>query len=368
MISFRVEHRGKPTQLSERNGGGIRMNSKYTALIVLLILGLVGNALGDEYKQFRLGGFSPDGGKLVLSYCTDRPSCKFGYLDIRSQVFSELVPKDPDQIWSPGGFSPDGSQIAISIRRKSENGRFAQLAIFDLGTHHLTELTSTPSYKSSPSFSHDGKKIIFAQSNRERESGKTRFSDWDIYELGRDGKNERRLTAFRFFSVTPPAYLRDDQRFIFSGDSPHGYVSPSGEQGYKPYKAQFLDNGVFVLPRSGEQRLIPFFTNGELSGLPVISADGTKIVYTARTDKLDGVSTRFTYDLFLFDGKRHRRLSRLDSLIRDTALSADGAAVALVTQPHERLSILEPKLLDVTSGRIGVLDPARIGGKRTTTR
>lgn len=344
------------------------MNLRNLIFTVCILLGLNGGALGEEYKRFRLGGFSPDGGKLVLSYCTDLPRCKFGYLDLRSQVFSELVPQDQDQIWSPGGFSPDGAQIVISVRRKSENERFAQLAIFDLGTKNLTELTNTPSYKSSPSFSHDGKKIIFAQSNRERESGKTRFSDWDIYELGRDGKNERRLTAFKFYAVTPPAYFRDDQRFIFSGEGPHGYVSPSGETGYKPYKAQFRDNEIFVLPSSGEQRLVPFLTNGEMSSLPVISADGAKIVYTARTDKLDGVRTRFTYDLFLFDGKEHKRLTRLDSLISDTILSADGATVALVTQPHGSLIVLEPKLLDVKNGRIELLDPARISGKRTTTR
>lgn len=353
------------SQTAGKIGSGCMTIPSFT-FFVLLLYGFTSSAQGEEYKQIRLGGFSPDGEKLVLSYCTDRPTCKFGYLDIRSRKFLEVIPLDQDQIWSPGGFSPDGQQIAVSVRRKSENEHSAQLAIFDLRTQRLKELTSTPSYKSSPSFSHDGKKIIFAQSNRERQSGKTRFSDWDIYEVGTEGMNERRLTEFRFFSVTPPAYFGNDQRFIFSGDGPHNYSSPTGETGYKAYQAKFRDNDVFVLPISGEQRLIPFLTNGEMSSLPSVSASGDKIVYTARTDKLDGIKTRFTYDLFLFDGKDHRRVTRLNSLITDAVLSPNGAIVALVGQPHRKPTILEPQLLDVKSGQIDMFDPGQIGNKRSS--
>ena len=106
-----------------------------------------------------------------------------------------------------------------------------------------------------------------------------------------------------------------------------------------------------------------------MSDLPLISIDGAKIVYATRTDKLDGIKTRFTYDLFLLDeGRKHRRLTRLNGLINDAVLSADGSTAALIVQPHGRLEILEPLLLDVHSGRIDSLDPARVGWKRTAGR
>lgn len=344
----------------------IRPRSLIAVLILLIALfGEFRSALGEEYKSFQLGGFSPDVGQLVLTYCTDRPVCRFGIFDLRKKVFSELIPHNPDHVWESGSFSADGARVAISVRRRSEDGRFAQIGILNLGTMSLTELSQSQSFKTAPSFSHDGKKIIFAQSNRERESGKTRFSDWDIYELDVDGRNERRLTAFRFFAVSPPAYLPGNERFIFSGEAPKEYISPSGETGYKVYQALFRDNGIFVLPITGKQILSPFLTNGESSYLPVISSDGAKIIYTARTNKLDGVKTRFTYDLFLFDGKVHKRLTRLDSLISDTVLSNDGGTVALVQQPHRRLSSRQLRLLDVRSGRIELLDPGRLGGPST---
>lgn len=322
----------------------------------------------EEYKNFVLGGFSPDGRNLALSYCTSRPVCKTGLFDLRQKSFSEITPQDPDYFYIPGGFSPGGTHLAVSVRRNSDNGRHTQIALVELATGQLVELTNSPGYRTGPSFSHDGKKLIFAQANRERESGKTRFSDWDIYELDSDGKNERRLTAFEFFSATPPAYLPDDQRFIFSGDGPHAYVSPSEEKGYKAYKAQFRDNNIFLLSSTGTQHLVPIFTKGEFSSFPVISRDGSRIAYQAMTHHLDDVGTGFTYDLFLFDGKEHKRLTKLDSLISDTVLSFDGSAIGIVTQPRQRLHARELKLLDINSGQIESLDPARLFDTRTTTK
>lgn len=340
--------------------GWVKAKRRWLNFFIPILLAVTEIAHGEEYKNIRLGGFSPNGGKLALSYCTDRPNCKFGYYDFRKQIFISITQQDSNQILSPGGFSPDGSRIAVAVRRNSENGHFSQVGVLDLGTLTISELTNSPSYKAGPSFSHDGKKILFAQSNRERESGKTRFSDWDIYELDISNKKERRLTALRFYAVTPPSYLPGDQSFIFSGDSPYEYVSPSGEKGYSSYKSRYNDNQIFVISSYEKKPLSPIFTNGDSSDFPTISTDGDKIVYSARTDKLDGVKTRFTYDLFLFDGKRHNRLTRLDSLISDIVLSFDGRIVAFVEQPHENLNLRRLKVLDVSTGKMESIGPERL--------
>ncbi len=340
-------------------------------LVVLLFLFGCSKEITSEeahYKQFVLGGFSPDGNRLALSYCTTQSVCKTGLFDLRQKVFTEITPLDKDHFYIPGGFSPNGTHLAVAVRRSSDNGRDTQIALLELATGKLFELTTSPGHRSGPSFSHDGKKLIFAQANRERKSGKTRFSDWDVYELDSDGKNERRLTAFEFFSVTPPAYLPGDQRFIFSGDGPHAYVSPSGEKGYKAYTTEFHDNNIFLLYSTGLQLLKPIFARDDYSSFPVISQDGSRLVYTAMTHHLDGIKTRFTYDLFLFDGKEHKRLTRLDSLISDTVLSHDGTKVALVTQPHGSISIKSMRILYVDNGQIEPLDPARLSERNSTTR
>ena len=319
----------------------------------------------EEYKNFVLGGFSPDSSKLALSYCTTQSVCKTGFFDIRQKDFTEITPKDPDHFYIPGGFSPDGTYLAITIQRNSDNSRDTQVALLKLATGEITELTNSHGHRSGPSFSHDGKKLIFARSNWERVSGKTRFSHWDIYEIDIATREERRLTAFQFFQYSSPFYLPDDQHFIFSGEGPIEYVSPTGEKGYNGYKSQFHDNLIFVLSPSGEKSLTPFFTNGDSSDFPTISADGSKVVYRARSDKLDPFRPGFTYDLFLFDGKEHKRLTKLDGIIEDTVLSSNGSMSAIVHTRRKQVSNPKLTLFNVDTGQIDSLDPAQLSDKYT---
>ncbi len=343
--------------------------SAFVAVCFALLVGCSDSVSEVQYKQFALGGFSPDASRLSLTYCTSQPpACRFGLLGLGDGAFAEIIPKDQDQVYEPGGFSPDGKKLAVTVRRNSEAGRFAQIGILDIDTQSLAVLTKSPSFKSSPSFSHDGKKIIFSQANRERESGKTRFSGWDVYELKIDGAKQHRLTSLEFFQITPPAYLPDDQRFIFSGDGPHAYVSPSGQTGHEAYRAQFRENSIFLLNPDDTARLIPMLSNGPFSDFPAISRDGSKIVYRARTDEMDGTRLGWTYDLFMFDGSNHRRLTQLYGMAIDAVLSPDGKLVALVAEPRRSQRTRELKLLNVASGQVTPLDPAQLYRPGAKTR
>jgi hypothetical protein len=320
-------------------------------------IGIIKPAFGETYSLVQLGGFSPDGNKLSMKFCTASPVCKFGYVDIKKRIFVELLPNDKDQEWSPGGFSPDGLSMAVAVRRKSEQGRFSQIGIVPLNTSRLTQLTSGEVYKTAPSFSHDGKKIIFAQANRERTSGATRFADWDIYEIAVDGREERRLTSFNFYQSSPPAYLPGDEKFIFSGDSPRTFKSATGVEGRNAYKKEYQDNGIFLLPLDQTlQQLKPYFSNDVFSSAPSISGDGTKILYEARTDKIDGVKSKFIYDLFLFDGKTHRRMTRMGGQVSEAVLSRKGDQAAFVAENYDRPRKFEIYLLDMASGQTDKLD------------
>lgn len=351
--------------MSNKNESGKlkKMNTKrglsVHARIVFLVLAhiwTINAAFGETYSRVRLGGFSPDGSKLSMKYCTAESVCKFGYVDLQKRLFVELLPSEEDQVWSPGGFSPDGLSIAVAVLRQSENGRFSQIGIVPINTSHLTQLTNGEVYKTAPAFSHDGKKIIFAQANRERKSGATRFADWDIYEILADGRNERRLTAYNFYQTSPPAYLPGDEQFIFSGDSPRTYKSTSGE-GHLAYKKEHQDNGIFLLPL--DQALLqlkPYFSNGEFSDYPNISVDGSRILYRARTDKADGIKTKFIYDLFLYDGKIHRRMTRMGGQVSESVLSPKGDLAAFVAENYDQPRKFTIYLLDIASGQTDKLN------------
>lgn len=365
----------KPRWVGMSNNEGLRMlrtgkNSKrqnvsipFGCVLVRIIfiaivhIWTINAAFGETYSRVRLGGFSPDGNRLSIKYCTVEPVCKFGYVDLEKRLFVELLPSKKDQEWSPGGFSADGLSIAVAVLRQSENGRFSQIGVVSINTSHLTELTNGAVYKTAPTFSHDGKKIIFAQANRERKSGATRFTDWDIYEISSDGRNERRLTAYDFYQISPPAYLPGDQQFIFSGDSPRTYKSASGDEGRHAYKNEYQDNGIFLLPlEQSLQQLKPCFSSGIFSDAPSISADGTKILYRARTDKIDGVKTRFIYDLFLFDGKIHRRMTRMGGQVSEAVLSPKGDQAAFVAENYDLPRKFEIYQLDISTHHINKLN------------
>ena len=84
-----------------------------------------------------------------------------------------------------------------------------QIAIMDPDGKNVKKITNTPGLKIYPSFSHSGRKIIFARADVIRESGHTPAADYDVYEVDVETGRETRLTQFRFF--------RDVKTILFSG-------------------------------------------------------------------------------------------------------------------------------------------------------
>jgi Tol biopolymer transport system component len=325
----------------------------------LAFLAVPGIGLASEtYTRIVLGGFSPDGKQLALSYCLSETTCKTGIFDLARKRFVPIVAADRDSFYIPGGFSPNGKQLAVTVRHDSDKGAVTQLGLLELATGKLTELTHAPGRRAGPSFSHDGKKIIYAQANRERPLGKTRFVDWDIYEFVLKEGNETRLTEFRFFSVTPPSYVGTDEEFIFSGGGSRAYVSPTGVQGAEAYAAIYQDNDIFRLKKNGPRTLQPFFQLDNYSNSPVVSTDGSVIVFTGMSNKLDGIRTRYTFDLFLFDAKGHKRLTKVgDPFVMSVAMTPNGRTLAFVLESRDQRRANELKLLDVASGQVETLNP-----------
>jgi len=335
------------------------MFSRFIACIIAASFGFCIPASGEIYPQIHIGAFSPDGSKLSMRYCNKESVCRVGFVDLKRDRFEAILPIDKDQIWNPGGFSPDGQKMVVAVRRRSEKGMFSQIGIVSMNNLRFTQLTNGNGYKTAPNFSRDGKKIIFVQANRERSSGATRLVDWDVYEISVNGSGEQRLTDYNFYQISPPEYLPGDRQFIFSGSSPRAYKALPGEEGDRhTYKAKYRDNCIFVLPVDQSlQQLRPVFSNGEFSDYPSISADGSTILYRARSDKEDGIKTKFTYDLFLFAGKTHRRMTRMEGQVSESVLSPKGDQAAFVSEKYDKPRQFEIYILNIRSGQVKKLNP-----------
>ena len=300
-------------------------------------------------EKIHLSDFSPDGTKLYLDYCDITRHCNIAQFDLQTRKTSLFVPQGTqDAVASPSN-SDDGKQLAIVIKDAANNYEISQIGILDLATHTYRVVTKSPAFKEWPSFSHDGKKIIYAQSNRKRTSGKTRFSEWDIYEMELATGAERRLTNFCFFVVDRPQYMADNKRFVFSGDPTCNFPNQGSADSYKAYQHQYQDNNVFVMS-GDETTLKPLVISGDLSGGATLTRDGLKILFKAITNKMDNSKeSLYNYDIFAYEEGKIHRLTNLKTFLSDYAVSAHGERVAYLSdEQRNRNNVLW--IMDVAAG------------------
>lgn len=300
-------------------------------------------------EKIHLSDFSPDGNKLYLDYCDTTRHCNIGQFDLQTQEASLFVPQDTqDAVASPSS-SDDGKQLAVVIKEAAGNYETSQIGILDLATHTYRAVTQSSTFKEWPSFSHDGKKIIYAQSNRKRTSGKTRFSEWDIYEIELATGAERRLTNFCFFVIGRPQYMTDNKLFVFSGDPTCNFPNQGSLGSYKAYQHQYQDNNIFVMS-GDETTLKPLVISGDLSNGATLTRDGHQIFFEAITNKMDNSKeSLYNIDLFTYENGKIHRVTNLKTYLSDYAVSAHGERVAYLSdEQRNRNNVLW--IMDVAAG------------------
>jgi Tol biopolymer transport system component len=196
-------------------------------------------------------------------------------------------------------------------------------------------------YSTQPSFSPDGKKIIFQRSGVKHKrafplTGEI-FTHWDVYELDLRTGKERRLTNYSFYEMSKPSYLSDGKRFVFSGTGPSedSGVDTDSEEYRKLYRA----NKIFIM--DGVNNVFePAFTNGRNSDEPDVSWDDT-ILFVSRTNEMDGIpwksksETPVNYDLFVYQRGNISRLTKMQSAIFQASISPDGKKAVFLARKHD---------------------------------
>jgi Tol biopolymer transport system component len=167
-----------------------------------------------------------------------------------------------------------------------------------------------------PSFSPDGKRVIFKRSAMKRQKPEYKYdpllpSRWDIYEIDIETGKERKLTNYEFYQISKPFYLSDGKQFIYSAEfSINASPQESGIDRKKrdKYWDQYRWNTIFIMDGVNNE-LKPILKNGRYSGEPQIAREGVVVFLSDVTD-MDGIARTGTiyYDLFVFDKGRNKRL------------------------------------------------------------
>lgn len=124
--------------------------------------------------------FSPNGREIV--YVSDKPG--YPQLYIMSLDGGNMRRLPARGYCDSPAWSPRGDRIAFTMREKYSN---YDIYVYDLGTMYITRLTRDQGKNENPSWSPDGRFLVFS-SNR---SGKS-----ELYIMGADGSGARKLGAF----------------------------------------------------------------------------------------------------------------------------------------------------------------------------
>ena len=229
-------------------------------------------------------------------------------------------------------FSHDGTKIVFLGAKERDYAR--NIYIMNADGSGLRQITTFPEteredFIKAPSFSPDGKRIIFSRSHRKRERAfplqGSMHADWDVYEVDIATGMERRLTNYNFYEISWPYYMADGKRFIFSGEGPHNPVG-KGPKDFKEYEEKYQKNFVFIMDGS-KNDLKPAFVNGRYSYRPSVSSNDA-ILFVSKTNEMDDHATaKDTYDLFIYKRGKIERLTKLHSYIGYGRLSRDGSAI-----------------------------------------
>ena len=159
---------------------------KWIAQLALAILVALVATGCDESKlvQIKWPSFYPDGDKILFTYVKPGELSTLATYELSTGSYQihEPVKIDPaDTYWGAGSVSRDGKRIVFAIGQKETTN--SQLVIMNVDGSDLHKITIGPGIRFLPSFSPDGKKVIYLISGRFRPKGKQKVVNNDVYEV-----------------------------------------------------------------------------------------------------------------------------------------------------------------------------------------
>jgi dipeptidyl aminopeptidase/acylaminoacyl peptidase len=180
---------------------------------------------------------------------------------------SSLPPLTPEDLYefrflTDAQISPDGERIAYAVRTANEKRDGYRgaiwLAPFD-GSRPATQITAGVAHDSTPRWSPDGRRIVFASDRGERPKGKKR-PPRNLFILDLDGGEARQLTAFEE-DCADPVWAPDSKTLAFVVRDPR----PEGA----------TDDGVRVYERARYKADEAGLSDGRRKHVWLVALDGS---------------------------------------------------------------------------------------------
>jgi Tol biopolymer transport system component len=253
---------------------------------------------------------------------------------VRSYVQNNLqTPCDPSYFLSQPTWSPDSSKIAYVFGESFET----DIHLIDLVASRSDQLTSSPGDDESPTWSPDGKSLVF-------------FSDHNLVIMSADGDDIKYLTESNDLYIdTPPSWSPDGAQIaasmLFTSPEYDLYLidpntasrmqitttndrspvwSPDGQ--WIAVKAHLRSQSIFDLAIRDENGiLVQTLTNGISIGYVWWSPDSSQLAYQVITNTFDVVVTSR-------DGSSMTTIFQPNAFLLDLAWSSDGNHLLYITE------------------------------------
>ena len=207
--------------------------------------------LGEQVAQVDLQHgfeFSASASGILL-YRSANPEAQLAWFDRAGKRISGIG--EPAR-YGRVELSPDGRQVAFE--RLDEDGRHGNLWLLDLSRGSTSRLTSTAGSDYAPTWSPDGKKILY---------GSARTGLADVYEIGAGGGSSEKLVYHDAQDKNPMDLSRDGRFALMLSISP-----TNGED-------------IWLLPLSGEGKPAPLVATRFSEQEAQFSPDGRWFAYSS---------------------------------------------------------------------------------------
>ena len=276
----------------------------------------------DSIKEL---SFAPDGKKVVFDRCRNE-GCQIQVYNLETGELSAYQsPKN--ERWTMGKYSYDGKRITFSVFPIKPNDDLdlgnMQIAVMDADGKNYKKVTTGPGAKLYPTFSHNGKKILYARAKRIREQGQTPAAQYDAWEVNLETGVQEQLTFCEYYYMSNLTYFPDDERFLYYGEMPSSYKGEEAsflkESPFKKKMDELIPQGksIYGLVVMKGKELIPNpykFPPKTSPHKPLLSKDGSVLIYEK--------SESGDFYLYSEDGK-HKFVHRAGS-VHSAAITPDG--------------------------------------------
>ena len=207
---------------TRQRGGLCLLGVVGLALLMLGGCGVFKKKQDGEMTLANMRFFGSYNDRLIMGYRQKKARgwdvCGLASYDLSKQEVLQVYPSDEGYCMETPAVSYDNEWIAFGYYQQGRDDYLEQIGIMRADGSDWRLLTDTDSYKAHPSFSADGKKLIFLSArSKQRKGRKTMVQGLDAWEVDIGSGELRQLTNISAYDMSPPQYMvGDSESFVIS--------------------------------------------------------------------------------------------------------------------------------------------------------